>query len=248
MASIYSPYANQMANQYGISPTLFSNLITQESAWNPSAIGPVTRFGSAIGLTQLLPSTAAGLGVNPYDPYQNIEGGAKYLSQMIGKYGREDYALAAYNWGPGNVDNWISRGASYAGLPNETQNYLYKILGPDFNPDANRAGVGAPGSYDMDALMRTLGGGLMNPAITGVGLGAAQTARDQATGWLGGLTSWFKGINNSVESFIMRVAFILMGLIVVAVALYMLGNRSTVVVAVAQKVKGAVNGTNGAGV
>jgi len=74
----------------------------------------------AIGLTQLMPGTAAGLGVDPWDPEQNLRGGARYLAQMFNKYGNWQQALQAYNAGPGNVDS--------GNVPQSTLDYANKIL------------------------------------------------------------------------------------------------------------------------
>lgn len=78
----------------------------------------------AMGLTQLMPGTAKDLGVDPTNPDQNLEGGARYLKQQLDKYGNLDHALVAYNWGPGNADMWIKSGADPARLPAETRAYL----------------------------------------------------------------------------------------------------------------------------
>ena len=106
MVSPYASYADQAATAFNIPTPIFQSLIQTESSWNPSAISSA----GAIGLTQLMPGTAAGIGVDPTDPLQNIAGGAKYLSQMFAKFGNWHDALAAYNAGPGN----IAAGQGYA--------------------------------------------------------------------------------------------------------------------------------------
>lgn len=114
------PQAVPVAVKYGIPPHIFNGLIHQESGGNQNARSPV----GAIGYTQLMPSTAKGLGVNPYDPQQNLEGGARYLRQMFDRFHSWKLALAAYNAGP----NAVKR---YGGIPPyaETENYVRVILG-----------------------------------------------------------------------------------------------------------------------
>lgn len=118
----YDAQITAAATKYGIDPALLKGLIRQESNFNPSAQSPV----GAQGLTQLMPGTAATLGVtDPTDPAQAIDGGAKYLKQQLDRFGGDaSKALAAYNAGPGAV-------AKYGGVPPyaETQNYVQKVLG-----------------------------------------------------------------------------------------------------------------------
>jgi len=128
----YSSSINKYAQQFNISPGLISAVINQESGGN--AGGPDSSAG-AQGLMQLMPNTARELGVtDPYSTDQNIMGGTKYLSQQLQKYGNNELALAAYNAGPGAVDNAISKAGSRDWsavsqyLPGETQNYVPSIL------------------------------------------------------------------------------------------------------------------------
>ena len=117
------PYGAEItaaAQRNGIDPALLAGLIKQESGFDPNA-----RSGAgAVGLTQLMPGTAAGLGVsNPLDPVQAIEGGAKYLKQQLDRFGGDvARALAAYNAGPGAVER-------FGGVPPyaETQNYVRAV-------------------------------------------------------------------------------------------------------------------------
>ena len=112
---------SQVARKHGVDEKLVQAVIKQESGFNSKA----TSHCGAMGLMQLMPTTARGLGVkDAYNPVQNVEGGVKYLKNLLSKYnGNVILALAAYNAGSGAVDK-------YDGVPpyKETQNYVRSIL------------------------------------------------------------------------------------------------------------------------
>lgn len=117
----YEAYFKEASEAYGVSTTILKSIAKAESNFNPSAVSSA----GAVGIMQLMPATAASLGVsNSYDARENILGGAKYISQLLSRYqGNISLALAAYNAGCGNVDK-------YGGIPpfTETQNYVKKVL------------------------------------------------------------------------------------------------------------------------
>ncbi|NOE17366.1 transglycosylase SLT domain-containing protein [Ruegeria atlantica] len=116
----YLDLAKQAARLHNIPEDLFLRLVQQESGWNPHA----KSHKGALGLAQLMPQTAELLGVNPHDPKQNLEGGARYLSWQYRKFKSWPLALAAYNAGPKAVEK-------HGGIPpyKETQNYVKVIWG-----------------------------------------------------------------------------------------------------------------------
>lgn len=115
-----SSLIDSAARKYKVDPKLVAAVAEVESNGRQEAVSSV----GAIGVMQLMPDTAAALGVDPYDKQQNIEGGAKYLRQMLDTFGGDlKKAVAAYNAGPGAVK-------AYGGIPpyKETQNYVSKVL------------------------------------------------------------------------------------------------------------------------
>lgn len=111
---------DHVAEKISLSPELIRSVVSAESAYNPTAVS----HAGAQGLMQLMPETAQELGVqDSFDPLQNLLGGSKYLKQLLEKYdGDLDSALAAYNWGQGNVDR---KGLEQ--MPAETRDYLARV-------------------------------------------------------------------------------------------------------------------------
>lgn len=116
----YQATVNALSARYDLSPSLIEALVWQESRWRENAISPA----GARGLAQLMPGTARDLGVDPDDPYANLEGGVRYLRQQLDRFGGDiELALAAYNAGPQRVERT-------GGIPaiRETEAYVVAVI------------------------------------------------------------------------------------------------------------------------
>lgn len=143
------------ASMAGVPFDVGYRLVKQESSFNPHAKNP----SGASGLTQLLPDTAKEMGVGDiWNPAENLAGGFKYLSQQYKKYGNWRDALAAYNWGPGNVDSWLKQGGNVAHLPSETRNYIAKIAPASLQPQHQAVSPIAQRS-NLEMMSRRVPGG-----------------------------------------------------------------------------------------
>ncbi|MEL7219634.1 MAG: lytic transglycosylase domain-containing protein, partial [Pseudomonadota bacterium] len=117
---LYFDHILTAACEAGVPVRLFDALVSQESRYRPFA----KSHAGAMGMAQLMPGTARYLNVSdPWDPLENLRGGARYLREQLDRFGSWDLALAAYNAGPGRVDK-------YGGIPpfRETRNYIRAIL------------------------------------------------------------------------------------------------------------------------
>ncbi len=119
-ATPYLDAIEQAARDAGIDPRMLAAVAWAESTFVPDAVSAT----GAIGLTQLMPATAAALGVDPYDPAANLAGGARYLREQLDRFGTAELMLAAYNAGPGRVER-------SGGVPDidETRAYVPRVLG-----------------------------------------------------------------------------------------------------------------------
>lgn len=116
----WAPAINAAASSVGLDGRLFAAVVWTESNFHPAAVS----HAGAVGLSQLMPGTASDLGVDPWDPLQNLAGGARYLRAMVAKFGTAELALAAYNAGPGAVEQAGNQ------IPDivETQLYVLRVL------------------------------------------------------------------------------------------------------------------------
>ena len=147
----YGELAASYARRYGLDPEIFVRQMMQESGLNPDAVSPK----GAVGIAQIMPGTARdpGYGVTPVtdptDPEEALRFGAEYMRAMLDKYGDYGLALAAYNAGPGAVDE-------AGGIPpfQETQNYVASILGGTMQPDVpGGLSMGVSGTMPSEELM-----------------------------------------------------------------------------------------------
>lgn len=116
----WRPLVEQAAARHGVPAALLASVARTESGFDPGAVSPA----GAVGLMQLMPSTARGLGVDARDPAQALDGAARLLAEHLRRFGSVPLALAAYNAGPGAVER-------YDGVPpyQETQQYVSRVLG-----------------------------------------------------------------------------------------------------------------------
>ena len=168
----------EAATCYNLPVDLLKAVAKVESNFNPSAVSSA----GAMGVMQLMPNTAKGLGVtNPFDAWQNIMGGAKYLRQQLDRFGDLRTALAAYNTGPGNV-------MKYGGEPSYTQGYVNKVIAN--MGESAAADFGSLGNY-YDVLGNMSGlGSYYNMAGGLNGLGSYYSV-------LGSLGSYYGMLGNS---------------------------------------------------
>ncbi|WP_353865225.1 lytic transglycosylase domain-containing protein [Svornostia abyssi] len=159
-----TPYAAEIqaaAQKHGVDPALLTALVRQESNFNPTAGSPA----GARGLTQLMPGTAASLGVTDVnDPVQALDGGAKYLKQQLDAFnGDERLALAAYNAGPGAVQK-------FGGIPPyaETQNYVKKVLAyaEEYRAAAAPAPAALPPTSTLPSTAAAIGAGVPTTSMS----------------------------------------------------------------------------------
>jgi soluble lytic murein transglycosylase-like protein len=136
-------YLEQLVDYYGeyyqVDPILVKLIMEKESGYDPFALSPA----GAMGLMQLMPDTAWMLGVDdPWDPEANIEGGVRYFAQQLDRFGRIELALAAYNAGPGAVEQW-------GGVPPypETIDYVKYIVGR-YKAERESRSQGQDNSFD----------------------------------------------------------------------------------------------------
>jgi soluble lytic murein transglycosylase-like protein len=122
--SQYAGLIAQAETSQGIPATMLERLLYQECRYRADIISGATRSPvGALGIAQFMPATAAEMGINPLDPKQAIPAAAKYLAGLYRKFGNWTEALAAYNWGQGNVQR-----KGIAAAPRETRNYYSQIL------------------------------------------------------------------------------------------------------------------------
>jgi hypothetical protein len=127
VAGNFKDIAAEATKKHGASWDLVQHVMHKETGGHKDPANAVSKAG-ATGVMQLMPRTAKELGVkNINDPYENINGGVRYIAQLEQKYKDPKLAAMAYNWGPGNVDKWLKRGGNEKSLPKETRMYVASL-------------------------------------------------------------------------------------------------------------------------
>lgn len=213
-------YAIGAANRYGLDPNVFLGLVQAESSWNPFA-QPRNKDGSlqssAYGYTQLLQGTARELGVDRTDWRANLDGGAKYLSSLVKRFGG-DYSLgvAAYHDGAGAVSR---RGVSAAGA-----DYQAKVAGY-----AKQFSVSGMAGAARDSAATFLDKAWSAIAPSGLALGKALSAPADAID--GAIQQGVNAVTPDMNAWVGRIAIIVFAFIFIAAGLFMIAPRSVTSVA-----------------
>jgi hypothetical protein len=179
-SSFWSELISRVAEKADINPRIAVLVASHESGLNPGALNQTS---GAIGMMQLLPATAAGLGVNPHKVVENIVGGVKYLRQQLMTFGDTAKALAAYNWGPHHVSQAIERwGESWLEhAPAETRQYVNSILsqaGTSTSVSLDSGAARPSATPGVPTISAHFGSSSEDPLLTAGKLRLLQTALD----------------------------------------------------------------------
>ena len=165
-AKPYQDMVNDAAKQNGVDSNTLTRLLYKESQFNSKAASPA----GARGIGQFMPQTAKEEGVDVTDPKSSIYGAAKYYAKMKNTVanGNDQLAMAAYNWGPGNLQKWLKNGADPSKLPAETRDYVNFISGRPLAP--NKVGdIPSAAAAPMAAMIAGQGGGFVAPPVQSAG-------------------------------------------------------------------------------
>lgn len=147
----YQPLIQKAAETSGFDIGTLSRLLKQESNFNPNAVSPA----GAVGVAQFMPKTAADYGINPRNPDEAIPAAGRLLRDLSTRFeGNQGLALAAYNWGPENVEKWKAAGADPARMPAETRNYVQTITGSPIQAWMGGRGVVTPDINPATSMWR----------------------------------------------------------------------------------------------